>query len=113
MVFKVEAVVSKNKEKVNEDQKNSAVSRIIHQIDGIIRIANQLPAGIRGDNDMLDNGPPTTCQDLSEDFETSFHIFDTDGSGQISASKFRQKVTEFDLFPSDHQESNDASYLFS
>ena len=52
MVFKVGAVVSKNKEKVNEDQKNSAVSRIIHQIDGIIRIANQIPAGIRGDNDM-------------------------------------------------------------
>ena len=62
--------------------------------------------------DMMDNDPPTTCQDLSEDFETSFNIFDTDGSGQISASKLRQKLTEFDLFPSDRQVSNNASNTY-
>ena len=55
MVFKVEAVVSKNKEEVNEDQKNSSVSRIIHQIDGI-RLTNQIPVGIWGA--CFDQGQP-------------------------------------------------------
>jgi len=40
---------------------------------------------------------------ISEDLETSFSIFDTDGNGYISAAELRQKLTEFGLFASDRQ----------
>ena len=41
--------------------------------------------------------------EISEDWDTSFSIFDTDGNGVISAAELRQKLTEFGLFASDHQ----------
>ena len=41
--------------------------------------------------------------EISEDCETNFSIFDTDGNGVISAAELRQKLTEFGLFASDHQ----------
>jgi len=41
--------------------------------------------------------------EISEDWDASFSIFDTDGNGVISAAELRQKLTEFGLFASDHQ----------
>ena len=41
--------------------------------------------------------------EISEDWETSFNIFDTDGNGQISAAELRQKLTDFGLFATDLQ----------
>ena len=55
MVFTVETAVNHNKEEVNKAKRNSSVSRIIHQIDGI-RLANQLPVAIWGA--CFDQGQP-------------------------------------------------------
>ena len=57
-------------------------------------------------NEVGDNNDFITFEEflqISEDLETSFNLFDTDGSGLISAAELRQKVTEFGKYASDCQ----------